>query len=200
MFANKQTHAAKFLVFSTFLFGLPIVAFADSTPSVAQMLMNFSETIPNFMSLVTAIAYVLGMWLVFKGIMGLKQYGEQRTMMSSSHNLKGPLVSMTIGAFLLYLPSSVTTGFNTFWTEPNPYGYVNTAADQYSIIVRDCYMVVQLIGTIAFIRGLLTLNQLGHQSAQPNTFSKGITYIISGVFCINLYDFLNAVRGTLGIM
>jgi hypothetical protein len=202
MLVNKQTRLLKLFVSSIISLGLlsPTLAIAaEAPPSAAQMLINFSQTIPSLMSLVTAVAYVMGMGLVYKGVMALKQYGDQRTQMSSAHSLKGPLLSLFIGAALLYLPSSVLTGFNTFWSDPNPYGYITKATDQYSIIIRDSYMIVQLIGTIAFIRGLLTLNQMGGHGGQPNTFSKGLTYIIAGILCINLFDFLGAVRGTLGL-
>jgi hypothetical protein len=138
------------------------------------------------------------MFFIYKGIIGLKQFGEQRSMMASSQELKGPLIMMMVGTALLYLPSSVQAGMTTFWTDPNPYGYVTDSPDQWTTIWQDAIMVIQFIGTIAFIRGLLTLNQLSGQG-QPGTFGKGMTYIIAGILCINLNDFLAAVNNTLGI-
>jgi uncharacterized membrane protein HdeD (DUF308 family) len=176
-----------------------IAAAADSTtPDAGTMLSNFAATIPQFMKLVTATAYVMGMALIFKGLLALKQYGEARTQMSGQHELKGPLIFMAVGTALLYLPTSVSAGLTTFWTEPNPYGYETTNGDQWASLINNCYLVVQLIGTVAFIRGLLILTQLGGHG-QPGTMTKGFTYIVSGALCINLYDFVNAVETTLGI-
>lgn len=174
------------------------LAYAD-IPDISTMLANLSTSVPQFMQLVTASAYVMGMFFIYKGIIGLKQFGEQRSMMASSHELKGPLIMMGVGTCLLYLPSSVQAGMNTFWTDPNPYGYVSDTPDQWQTIWQDAIMVIQLIGTIAFIRGLLTLNQLSGGQGQPGTLGKGLTYIIAGVMCINLNDFLSAINNTLGI-
>jgi hypothetical protein len=173
------------------------LAFAD-IPDISTMLANLSTSVPQFMQLVTASAYVMGIFFIYKAVIGLKMFGEQRSMMASNEGLKGPLIMMAVGTCLLYLPSSVQAGMTTFWTDPNPYGYVTDSPDQWTTIWQDAIMAVQLIGTIAFIRGLLTLNQLSGQG-QPGTLGKGLTYIAAGVMCINLNDFLAAVNGTLGI-
>jgi intracellular multiplication protein IcmC len=169
-----------------------------AVPDVATMLQNFSHDIPNLMRLVTGGAYVMGVWLLYKGVTGFKVFGEQRSQMSSHAEMKGPLIQVAVGTLLCYLPSSFEVGLTTFFADPTPISYVVDTADQWSIAYQDIFMVVQLIGTVAFIRGLMTLTQLGGQ-AQPGTFGKGLTYIISGVMCINLEGFLAAIEGTLGI-
>lgn len=207
MLPNKLVKILSASSFKALILGLfslcslnPLLAFAadPNAPDVATMLVNFAQTVPTLMMMVTSITYVMGMFLIFKGIMGLKQYGEQRTQMSSSHSLKEPLILMIIGTALLYLPSSVATGFNTFWTDGSPLAYIPPSTDQYSVIYQDAYMVIELIGTIAFIRGLLTLSHLGGQ-AQHDTVSKGLAFVISGILCINLYSFLQVLGATLGI-
>ncbi|MDR3492499.1 MAG: hypothetical protein P4M12_10770 [Gammaproteobacteria bacterium] len=170
-----------------------------AVPDVGTMLKNFANDVPQLMKLITAFAYVFGMYLIVKGVAGLKAAGEARTQMSTHHDLKGPVILIGVGTLLLYLPTSVQVGLTTFWTAPNPYGYETPGDDQWNSLVQTTYLVVQLIGTIAFIRGLITLTHLGGQGSQPGTFSKGLTYIIAGVLCINMSDFLAAVEATLGI-
>ena len=173
---------------------------AASTPTdAATMLTNLTSAIPNLMSMVTGIAYVLGMYLIVKGVLGLKQFAEQRTQMSSQHDMKGPLIMIAVGTLLLYLPSSVQVGFNTFWTDTSVLAYIPQAQSQYSVIYQDAYMIIELIGTIAFIRGLLTLTHLSGQGGQQGTFAKAMAFIISGIFCINLYSFLQMLSATLGV-
>lgn len=170
-----------------------------TSTSAQDMLVNIAKSIPNLMQLVTAFAYVMGMYLIFAGILRLKHFGESRTMMSQEHSLKGPLILLTIGALLLYLPTAVQVGLSTFWTEPNPYGYLQEK-DQWSQFLNVCYLIVQFIGTIAFIRGLLTLSHLGgHGGNQPGTFAKGLTYVIGGILCINIYQFVQVIMVTLGL-
>ena len=192
------TTKAFFSSLFTFSFFYAPMAHAD-VPDAATMLENLVANVPQFMQLVTATSYVMGMWLAYKGVLGLKAFGEQRSMMASHQELKGPLFSLGIGAALMYLPSSVQAGIATFWTGDNPYGYIpDSGSDEFSTLYSDATMLMELIGTVAFIRGLLVLHGLGGQ-AQGATFGKGITYIIAGVMCINFNSFLATINGTLGI-
>ncbi len=174
------------------------LAYAD-VPDVGTMLENFSATVPQFMQLVTAIAYVMGIWFVTMGISALKEFGESRTQMSAHHSLKAPLIYLGVGALLLYLPSSVQTGLSTFWQDANPYGYVSEATDQWTTMYNDCFMIVQLIGTISFVRGLVIFTKLAGHGGGEGGFGRGLTHVIAGILCINLNDFLAAINGTLGI-
>jgi intracellular multiplication protein IcmC len=166
--------------------------------SASDVIAKIVTQIPNLMRLITAIAYVTGMYFVFHGILLLKQYGEQRTQMSGQHHLKGPMIFIVIGTCLLYLPSSVQVGMSTFWTQPNPYGYMQQQ-DQWSKLFSNIFMVIQLFGVLAFIRGLILLSHLGGHGGQPGTFAKGMTHIIGGILCINMYQFVQVVMVTLGI-
>lgn len=183
--------------FLIIIYAVPADADTVTTLSAQDMLVNIANQVPSLMRMVTAFAYVIGIYLIFMGVYKLKQYGEARSMMSQEHQLKGPIVFITIGAMLLYLPTSVQVGMSTFWTDPNPYGYLQQQ-DQWSQFINDCFLIVQLVGTIAFIRGLVILTQLaGHSS--HDTFGKGITHIIGGIFCINIYQFVQVIMVTLGI-
>jgi hypothetical protein len=173
------------------------LAYAD-VPDAATMLENLVANVPQFMQLTTATAYVMGIFIMYKGVMGLKAFGEQRNMMASNQELKGPLILLGTGAALMYLPSSVQAGLTTFWSDPNPYGYVTDATDDFSVLYQDAFLLIQLLGTVAFIRGLLVLSSLSG-GAQGASLGKGLTYIGAGVMCINLNDFLNTINGTLGI-
>jgi intracellular multiplication protein IcmC len=170
----------------------------NSTLSAMDMLTNFATNIPNLMRLITAIAYVMGMVFIIKGIMQLKHFGEMRTMMSQEHGLMAPFILLGVGTLLLYLPTSVQVGMSTFWTSPCPYCYpINQSP--WTQFLSICYAVIQLFGVIAFIRGLIVLTHLGGRSGHsPDTFSKGLTYIIGGVFCINIYGAVQIILFTFG--
>ena len=166
--------------------------------SAADMLVNISKQIPQLMKLITALAYVLGMILIIRGILQLKHLGESRTMMSQEHGIMGPLIYIGAGSFLLYLPTAVNIGMSTFWTNPCPYCYP-VDQDQWTQFLNVCYSVVQLFGVIAFIRGLIILTHLGGRGGGQDTLSKAITHIIGGIFCINIYQFVQVILFTLGI-
>lgn len=167
--------------------------------SPESILANIQQNIPSLMRLVTAIAYVMGMYLIIDGIVKLKHVGEMRTQMSHEHHLTGPIVKIAIGAMLLYLPTSVQVGLSTFWTNPNPYGYV-IQQDQWEQFINICFLVVQFIGTVAFIRGLVMLSHIGSQGGgHQNSLSRGLTHVIGGILCINIYQFIQVILNTIGV-
>lgn len=198
-FLQRVSMPRLLVVGMSFLLVSPVFA-ADTTVNVvsaADMLQKIADQLPFLMRMVTAIAYVMGMYFIFWGILKLKQYGEMRTQMAAEHSLKGPMMYIIVGALLLYLPSSVQMGLSTFWSTPSPYGYLNEP-DQWADVIKDGFLVLQLFGTIAFIRGLVILSHLGGH-AQPGTFGKGVTHVIGGLFCINMYQFVQVILTTLGI-
>jgi intracellular multiplication protein IcmC len=202
---NRLTGAFRFsfflLLFAAVSYALPVYAQANlpnvSTLSAQDMLTNIASQIPNLMQMITAFAYVIGMYFIVDGIIKLKHFGESRSMMSQEHGLKEPLILIAVGALLLYLPTSVQIGMSTFWTNPNPYGYQQTT-DQWASFMNDCFLIVQFVGTLAFIRGLVILSHLGG-SGQQGAFGRGLTHIIAGIFCINIYQFVQVILVTLGI-
>lgn len=183
----------------------PNAPIATTTPSInvsglsaEQMLVNIATQIPSLMKMVTAIAYVMGMVLIIRGVMKMKHLGEMRTQMSREHGWMGPIIFLSCGAGLLYLPSAVQVGMSTFWTQPNPYGYT-IPTDSYGDFLKVIFLIVQFIGTIAFIRGLVILSHLGGEGGHQGAFSKGLLHIIGGIFCINIYQFVQVIMYTLGM-
>lgn len=169
-----------------------------SNLSAQSMLVNIGQQIPNLTRLITAFAFVIGFYFVMHGITLLKHAGEMRTQMSHEHHLTKPIAFITIGSLLIYLPSAVQVGLSTFWADPNPYGYLQMQ-DQWSQFINVCFLIVQFVGTLAFIRGLMILRDIGGHGGQQSSFAKGMTHIVGGILCINIYQFVQVVLITLGI-
>lgn len=167
-----------------------------AVPNAEVMIRNFASVTPQLTKLATALAYVMGMGIMAKGVVGLKHVGEMRTMASREHSLKGPLLSLFVGAALCYLPSSVQVGLSTFWADPNPYGYLKESTDTWAQLTKAVFQIVQLVGGIAFIRGLLMLSHLG-EGHQQGALGKAMAHIIGGVFCINMYQLVQVITNTL---
>lgn len=181
-----------------------ILSFASRTDAynvelnAESFLTHFASNIPSLMRMVTAISYVLGMSMMIKSIVQLKHLGESRTMMSRDQGLKGPLIFMAVGSLLLFLPTSIQVGLSTFWSIPCSYCYL-TQAGQWHDILNTCYLIIQFIGVIAFIRGLLLISQLGNESHQAGIFARGMTHIVGGILCINIFQFVQVIQSTFGI-
>jgi len=57
--------------------------------------------------------------------------------------------------------------------------------------------VMQVIGVIAVIRGLLFLSKAGNQG-QPGMAGRGITHLIAGILAINIYGTWQVLENSLG--
>lgn len=169
-----------------------------ATPNAGTMLQNFALNVPQLIRLVTALGFVMGMAFIIKGILDLKRLGEARTMMSSEKSIFGPVMLIIVGTLLLYLPSAVRVGTSTFWTSTTPLAYIANTNDPWHDIIQDAYLVMQLIGTVAFIRGLILLTGIS-QHSQHGVFGKAMAYIIAGILCINIYPFIQVVENTLSL-
>lgn len=198
---DRIANAFRYALVWLFIFHtVPAFAQQNATvyvPNAADMLANIAAQIPQLTSMVTAISYVTGMYFIIMGVIKLKHFGESRTMMSAEHSIRGPIVYLTVGVLLIYIPTSVQVGMSTFWTNPNPYGYTQEVS-QWNEFINVCFVIIQFIGAVSFIRGLVLLSHMGNQSSQ-GAFGKGITHIIGGIFCINIYQFVQVIFSTLGI-
>ncbi len=58
--------------------------------------------------------------------------------------------------------------------------------------------LVQIVGLIAVIRGLLILMRLSGQ-AQPGTFGRAMTHIVGGTLAMNIVGFNQIVFNSFGI-
>ncbi len=170
-------------------------------PTLDEALANLESNVPSLMKMVTALAYLFGMFFVVKGVLELKHMGESRTMMSSEHGLKKPLMFLFVGGMLLYLPSAIKIGVATFWETPYPTAYLEDVshASAWQIVINNSFTILQLIGVIAFIRGLIMLTHLSGHGGQQGTFARGMTHIIGGILCINMYDTVRMIGETLGL-
>jgi intracellular multiplication protein IcmC len=195
---DNKSQSNFILILGLFLLAMTTASSVYAAPNVGTMLQNFSLTVPQLMHLVTALAYVLGIVFIVRGIIELKKVGEARTMMSGDKNILGPIIFIVVGSMMLYLPSSIQVGTSTFWASATPLSYINNSSDPWENIINDAYLIIQLIGTIAFVRGLILLTHLSERG-QSGTLARAMAYIIAGILCINLYSFILVVNNTLSL-
>ncbi len=167
-----------------------------SSLNIQQMIVNLAKTMPSLLKMFSAFSYLLGFALIFKGIYKLKEYGEMRTAMSSQTNLWGAIITLTIGSLLIYFVSAYQIGLQTLfgYSSPLAYNQDSSSTDQ---LVSAVVVIVQVVGVIAFIRGMLLLNSAGGRSAQQGMFGKAVTFIIGGLLAINIYGTWQVIENTL---
>lgn len=153
---------------------------------ISEMIINIAETLPPVLAMVSAASYIIGISMVIKGIFKLKEFGESRTMMSSHLSAMPSIITICVGGFLIFFPSSIEVGMQTIFNYSNPLSYSSEDATTQELI-DSIVMIMQIIGSISFIRGMLLIKSSTGQGAQPGSFSKGITFVIAGILAINIY-------------
>ena len=166
-------------------------------PNAEQVLTNIAAQIPALTSLLAAIVIILGIVFIVAGLIKLKHAGEQRSMMAQ-HGVMGPFLYLLVGSLLLFLPSTIQVTTSTFWSTPCSYCYPTSAGSPFTSFFQVVYAVVNFVGLIAFVRGLVILSHLGEQS-QHGKLAQALTHIIGGIICINIGSFVQMIFATLGL-
>lgn len=169
-----------------------------SSLNIQQMIVNIAATMPSLLAMVTGIAYVMGFLLVMKAIYKLKEYGEARTMMGNQTSIWPPLITLIVGSMLIYFVSAYKIGLSTLFNSSQPEIFSYSGDDDATdTLVQAVVTIMQVVGSIAFIRGLLLLNGAGSPGAQPGTMGKSLTFIIGGLLAINIYGTWEVLINTL---
>jgi intracellular multiplication protein IcmC len=174
-----------------------------------QYVSIFKNLLPSLFDLeklITASSYIIGISLIFKGVMTLKQVGEHRTHMSPHHTLKEPMFYFLSGSFLLFLPTGIKVFLITTFGTDNIMSYsdINSANPFINSITSSAdfthtlVLIIQLIGLISFIKGWMIISKSGGQSGhQQGGFAKGVMHIFGGILALNVVQSLNIISNTL---
>lgn len=174
-----------------------------------QYINLFNNLLPSLLSvekLLTAAAYIIGITLIIKGVMSLKQAGEHRSHMSQQHTLKEPFYYFLSGSFLLFFPTGLKVFLvSTFGTDNiMSYSQLDTVNPFISSVMSSgdfghvLVVFVQVIGIISFIKGWLIISKsAGQGGAQQGGIGKGIMHVFGGVLAMNIVQTLNIISNTL---
>ncbi len=174
--------------------------------SEANILNNLANSMPAVERLVTGAAYLLGLLFVFKAIATLKSYGESKTSMSQSANMKEPLMYLVSGAVLLYFPSAFKVFMQTSFGYENVLQYApinspNSAFDALfgsgSAVGEPLSIIIQVIGLFAFVRGWVLIARSSSQGQQPGGTGKGLMHVFGGILAMNIVGTLDMINNTL---
>ena len=174
---------------------------------VTNLVYSIMDPITLFLSI---LAVIVGMVLVYKGLVKASKYGtDPRT-----YSVPSILVNLVIGAILITVGTSLDMDMNTifgtgvkgsswFWTSFGG-GYLATtiiasggSLDVFESTITAALTFFQIIGFISFIRGWLILKNSVEGTGQA-TMAQGLTHIFGGALAINIYYILNVLDYTFG--
>jgi hypothetical protein len=168
------------------------------------MMSNFVMNIKDPMtSALSALAIVMGVFMVVRGLMKASKHG----MDPRTHSVAHILANLIIGAILLVVGQSLDMMMSTVFGGPGvtPSSVVGgwafvqqlNAGQQFVDTIRYSLMFMQVVGFIAFIRGWLILKHHAEGSGQA-TMGQGLTHIVGGVMAVNIFNFLEVVDSSFG--
>lgn len=183
--------------------GLGLLALLPQSAMAADtgtMFVAFAGSIPSIVNFVIKLAYISGIFLIINSAYKLAQLAK---VPEQARNTKGPIVTALIGAFMLMYASSVDVmgvsmglGYAKSNTILAPSGSASDGAAAGKATIDAVLMFVQLLGYIAFLRGLWLLNKAGYDQSQG--VAKGLTHIFGGAACINISAMIPVLAKTFG--
>lgn len=167
--------------------------------TLSQMLVNIEKELPYLWRFVTGATFLAGFFFAFRAIYLFKEYGELRTMMATSTDIRKPLISMLVAVGLLYWPTLYKAMTISVFNNPVVYSYhIDTATANFNKMVNILGHIIQFIGFIAFIRGWILLTHIAQPGTQPGTVGKALCHIAGGILAINIFGTWSIIASTLG--
>jgi intracellular multiplication protein IcmC len=211
-----------FLIAAIFLMTLtPSVAFASS--GLEDAIINLGTDLfgadavagtsgglvgPAFFVL-SVICYILGLVIMFQSLVRLSRASQFSGGFSPTQSLyAGPLVGFIIAGALIGLPDTWRAFNETIFTgtgATNILAYDGVAfasvvgvpiPSNFDLFMTVLVLIVQFIGWIAFVRGLLMIKRAAEGSGQAS-YGTAITHIFGGVLAANLIATVDMIQQTL---
>lgn len=170
-----------------------------NAPDIWTFLKNILQSTVALQQLVVALSYAMGIGLMLKAGTELKKIGEA-SRMGTHHGLRGPLIMIVVGIACLFFPNTLTVGLTTFFGNSSILAYPTTDSALTDQAMKVLIAIVQLVGIIAVLRGLLLFHKSATGQAEQKTIGRAFTHVIGGILCINIVATTEVVYSTLGIM
>ncbi|MFA5959945.1 MAG: type IV secretion protein IcmC [Tatlockia sp.] len=159
-----------------------------NSTDLVTMIGNLSRSLFSVQSLLTGLAYVIGMLFI---MMALSKFNKI-AVKGSYERMLVPIAYILGGSVLLFLPSAYTVLSNTVFGANNILSYAKyNPYDIYS----SMGLLIQTAGIIWFIRGCVLL--VGASEPQVKHGSKGLLFLFAGVLAMNFQSTIAALNSAM---
>jgi hypothetical protein len=168
------------------------------TTTALSMLLSFGDSIPGLWILAQAITYIVALALFGIAMYKLKRIAERK----SQEGVASVALMLLAATGMLYLASSIDTFMVSLFSSTSILEYTSSSIlDAQGIqAARVVIGFVNLIGLIAFARGLYGLKLIGEgRGNRENTAQRSIVLLVGGTLCLNIVSFAQILQNTLGI-
>lgn len=172
---------------------------------VENLVGNITEPL---ISLISIAAYVMGVLFIVRGLLRGAKYGSDPRAATTSHIM----AYLIIGALLIVAGESAgdvlfslfgvgvsdTIDYQTNAGRVMGWNAVAALGNmQFATVIAAALTFFQLIGILAFVRGLYIVKNAVEGTGQA-TMAQGFTHIVGGVLAINIYSILEVIDQTFG--
>ena len=138
------------------------------------MIVNLAKSLQEVDYLIRAVGYVIGILFMIKAVSKFKKIGDARARSSSSEKMFVPVVYTLMSMILIYSPTAINILSNTTFGANNILQYSDYSSVDTVTAVK---FLVQVIGTIWFIRGCVLLAQASEPGVQHGP--KGFVFLLA---------------------
>jgi len=158
------------------------------------ILTNLRASLGPIQKMVSGFAYILGLGMVVASLMKFRKIAGSGHQQSSEHVFV-PVTYLVIGAGLLFLPSSLSVLSSTVFGSDSVLAY---AGSNEATVQSVMTVFIQTVGMLWFVRGSVLLAHASEPGVKHG--SKGLTFIIAGIFAINFESTFEVLDYTLSHM
>ncbi len=186
--------------------GIPGVGISNGGGSgvgLDMMMYNFMTNVKYpLLSFISMTAWLSGLYMIVRGLFKATKHGVDPKA-NAPHKL---MIDFIFGALLMaiggnvYMLSYSVFGAGVPVGSPSVISWttVTSISPQFRTAVVAALSFVQIIGSIAFVRGWLLLKKFAEGTGNVS-LAQGLTHIIGGVLAINIFMFLHIMDNTFGL-
>lgn len=156
---------------------------------LVSIFINLSESLPSVQSMVSGFGYIVGIGLMIKGFLKLKESAGQ-----SHESIVSTMVYFFAGALLIFLPTAIDAFSNTFFGSDNILGYDTTSEDPFYYAI---FLLIRTAGVVWFVRGCVLLLRTGKPGIKDS--NRSLLYIFAGIMAINIETTIQAIDYSLNL-
>lgn len=202
IYLRNKIKNAKFLS-GVFVFSLISPCVFAGTSTFSSLFINLNDSLNQVWQFLIASCYLTGFSLTLGAIYKLKKFGERTAFMHNSKGLLAPSAAFLIGIALMYAPTFLQVMNTTLFGTPNVQSTLSWQSSHSGIdwadVLAPMIGTIQVIGLIAFIRGMLLITKSTGEQPQPGAVSKGFIHIVGGIMAINITGTMDVLANTFGL-
>lgn len=151
--------------------------------------------------LVSMAAFVIGFFMVVRGLLKASKYGTD----PRENSMTRILSNLIVGSILMVVAQDFNTLLTSLFGAPEQIADVAGwqfvqqlgASQQFINAVTDAGYFFEMVGMIAFVRGWMIIRSAAEGSGQA-TMAQGITHMLGGALAMNIFGFLQIMDQTFG--